>query len=258
MHSTQIDSKSNLSFSYSKDNSPTDYRLCYGWELLKRAMVKVSWSPIVYFDGYRSADNFAFSDFMALDFDGGLSIAEVAEIFRDSAFLIGTTKSHLLDKGGVIAERFRLVVPWERRITSRAEYLASIAAYIKKYLADTQCKDAARLFYKCREIIHFQDPEPGLELATVTPPEPKREYEPRINQHTGERMLSSNIINFLTRGLAFGEGRNISVFITALELFASGQSEHEIIDLIKGAPFERKGFSDREIESTVRSAIKRG
>jgi len=263
MHSTQIDPKSNLSFSFHRERSfigdrySRGWERCHGWDLIARAVLWGAWSPCIWEKGTRSKANFIYSDFLGLDVDNGLPIAEAVEMFRDTVHLIGTTRNHQREKKGVVADRYRIIIPWERRITCRREFESSLAAIGKKIDADSSGYDAARIFWPCTSIVSKIDPGSDWELATVTAPEPKREYEPRINQHTGERMLSSNIINFLTRGLAFGEGRNISVFITALELFASGQSEHEIIDLIKGAPFERKGFSDREIETTVRSAIKR-
>ena len=253
----EINPQSNLSFSFSRNQSKTQYEPCYGWDLLKRAIVKVAWSPIVFFEAKRSTENFAFSDFLALDFDDGATMQEIAENFRDSTFLIGTTKNHMCDKSGVIAERFRLVVPWERRITNRDEYVASVSYYIKKYSSDEQCKDAARLFFPCREITYFQDFSPDLESANVTSaPEPPKHYEPKYDAITGNRIMPRNVFMFLTVGDFFGGGRNISCFITAKELRDGGLKQSEAIAVINKSPFDRTGFPDREIETAVRSAYK--
>lgn len=263
MHSTQIDSKSNLSFSFHRERSfignrySRGWERCHGWDLIARAVLWGAWSPCIWENGTRSKANFIYSDFLGLDVDNGLPIDAAAEMFRDTVHIIGTTRNHQREKNGVVADRYRIIIPWERRITCRREFESSLAAIGKKIDADSSGYDAARMFWPCTSIVSKIDPGLDLELASVVEPEPPKEYRKRTNEHTGEIVLSKNIINFLTRGLVFGEGRNVSVFVTAKELFSCGQSEHEIIDLIKGAPFERKGFPDREIESTVRSAIKR-
>jgi hypothetical protein len=255
-----IDPNSNLSFSYSKNKSRTAYHICQGWELLKRAMIKVDWSPIVYFGNYRDGDNFAFSDFMGLDFDNTQPIAEIAEIFRDSAFIIGTTRNHMREKDGVIGERFRLVVPWERRITDRDEYLASIAAYIKKYSSDTQCCDAARLFYPCREIVHSQNPDPDLELATITQPVPRPEYVPRICSVSSKRMLNNKTLRLMQSGILFpGMQRDDSIYRASLDMFSCGYDLDEVVDKMRRININRKEPNGREFDSDkpVRSAWKK-
>lgn len=250
MNRPEINPLSNLSFSYSKNKSLTDYRICQGWELLKRAMFRVEWSPIVYFDNYRDSANFAFSDFMGLDFDGGHSIAEIIEIFRDSAYIIGTTRNHMKEKKGIICERFRLVVPWERRITDRNEYLNSIAYYIKKYLADRQCKDAARLFYPCVDFVAGQEFAQGLELATVTLVKPKPPYVPRICAITNKRLLNNKTLRLTRSGILFpGMQRDDSIYRASLDMFSSGYEFEEVVLKMRNINIDRSEPNGREFNS---------
>lgn len=260
----QVHPKSNFSFSFCRKKSTDprqfkrDFQLCSGFGLLERAITKVVWSPSVFFDGIRGENSFAFSDFMALDFDDGQTIAEIQRAFEDSAYLIATTRSHLKEKKGVVAERFRLVVPWEERIRDLPTYRASIGSYIDRFEADQACKDGARFFWPCVQVIAYQPPADGLELASITAPKPPKEYQPRRDAISGKRLLPRHIVEFLTVGTVFGEGRNVSCFITAKELCEGGISEAEALEVINNSPFDRTGFRECEIQSAVRSAFKKG
>ncbi len=262
MNKPEINPVSNHSFSFSREKSrqpnrfKSGFEICAGFDLLERAITKVVWSPSIFWGGNRLEANFAFSDFMALDFDSGPTIRDISEAFRDMSYLIATTRSHNVEKKGVIAERFRLVVPWERRITDLNTFRASITYYMDRYGADQACKDGARFFWPCVEIISKQDPDPDLELATITPYVGPQKYEHRNDPITGERILPNHIQAFLIHGKNFGVGRNISCFITAKELCDGGVSEDDAISIISNAPFDRDGFPDREIISAVKSAYK--
>jgi hypothetical protein len=260
MDTTHSQQKINHEFSFHREKSFQPDRYGYGWEsiagwdLFKRAITKVAWSPIVYRDGKRAKTNFLYSDFLALDIDDGPTLDEMINTFQDSAVIIGTTRSHRKEKLGVIADRMRIVIPWERRITELREYEASVRKYINQYDADRAASDGARLLWPCVEIAYCNDPAEDLELASITAPEPPKEHPIRRDAITGNRLLPRHMVEFLTLGTVFGDGRNVSCFITAKELATGGIPIAEAIAVISKAPFDRKGFSESELISTVRSA----
>ena len=46
-----------------------------------------------------------------LDIDDGISIQKIQSIFKKYTYIIGTTKSHMKDKKGIVCERFRMIIP---------------------------------------------------------------------------------------------------------------------------------------------------
>lgn len=286
MNRPEINPQSNLSFSFHRNKSFREdqyapgWELCDSWDLLQRAMTKVAWSSCIWSRHpdpssvkpwimrgyqnylYRAQGHFLFSDFMALDIDDGASIEEVAESLRDSAFIIGTTKSHRKEKitdSGIIkppCDRFRLVVPWERRITNLEEFRASMQHYGKKFGADRSKLNGGMYFWPCKDILFSQDPGLDLELATVFPAAEKKEYTPRPDSLTGELRLSRNVDRFLADGIPFSNGRNNSCFFAALELKRCGVSMEEAYSIISSSKFSRIAFKESEILPTVKSAYK--
>lgn len=127
------------------------------------------WSGIVWHGGRRKAEAFAFSDWAVLDFDSGeMTLREAVNTFQDCIHVIGTTKSHQKDKGGTTCDRFRVAVPWVYRIVDKVTYQYNIATLTRKYPADTQCKDLARLFFPCPEIVSVSTE--GYKFDVATPP----------------------------------------------------------------------------------------
>jgi len=264
MNIPEINPISNLSFSYSKNKSfkkdgyGKNFKDCQGWDRLKSAITQVVWSPNVFHDGVRLEENFAFSDFMALDFDESQSISEIKSAFADAVYIISTTKSHqIAKKKKGPCDRFRLLVPWERRILDLETYRASIAPYIANFGADTVCRDGARFYWPSVSIVAYQDPDLDLELATIGVPVPRNTATLlRFHPVTGDALLPRHVQLFLMAGIPFGGGRNISVFTSAKTLIELGLNYDQICHYIFRSPFDRTKFHDREIDTAINSAFK--
>ena len=57
------------------------------------------WSPIIWKDGYRAKKNFTSARLLVLDFDdGNLTLEQAIEKFEPYIHIIGTTKSHQIEK----------------------------------------------------------------------------------------------------------------------------------------------------------------
>lgn len=138
---------------------------------LPKAMVSSIWAGIVWRGGYRRADNFLHSDWAVLDFDSGeMTLREAICTWVDCIHVVGTTKSHQLAKDGrPPVDRFRVAIPWDRRITDGKTYRYNMVELTEKYPADTQCKDAARLYYPCTAIVSQSDE--GYRMDVKNPPD---------------------------------------------------------------------------------------
>ena len=85
------------------------------WEKLPR-MVKSQYrqiSPYTFADGVKISENWSndYQECIILDIDEGLTIEEAKEKFGRYRYLLYTTKSHRKEKHGVIADRFRIILP---------------------------------------------------------------------------------------------------------------------------------------------------
>lgn len=117
------------------------------------------WSPIIWKDGRRRQDCFVASDYLALDFDSPeFPLVDAMRSFQGLAHLIGTTRSHRKEKGGVVCDRYRVVVKWSARIESVELYRHNVRAALRMYPdADHACKDGARFFFPCSEIVQLEE-----------------------------------------------------------------------------------------------------
>lgn len=96
----------------------------------------------------RRSSEFAAADFVAVDFDGAVPLADAKELplIRDHATIIYTTPSHR--KGGV--DRFRVVFRTPYTIEESAVWRAALTGLAKTLGADMAATDGARLFFGSR------------------------------------------------------------------------------------------------------------
>ena len=223
-----------------------------------------TWSNSIFANNYRLGANFLHSDLCVLDVDNDkphipvCSIEDIKRQFEGTKLIIGTTKNHLQSKKGLPPrERFRVIIPWKTRIEKREQYELTMRNLMKICdFLDKNCVDAARQWHPCKQIIYYQDGDP-LEPSFVNVARysaSQKTFEQNRKKMMG---LSKKVEDFLERGVTFGEGRNYSVFISALNLLKVGLTINEVIDMISGSPFDRTDFNDHELQNAVASAYKR-
>ena len=121
------------------------------------AVTSYSWSPSI-FSGFRHNNNFVSADFMSLDVDTGLTIAEAEKRVQKLglACLCLPSPSHSEQ-----LEKFRLVFPLAKTILNREDFDQTWDWLQEQFPElDTQCSDYAR-FYCCStsEAGFYQDGE---------------------------------------------------------------------------------------------------
>lgn len=123
---------------------------------------RFAWSPSIFKGGYRAKRNFTTANLMALDFDNGeMSLKEaINNVFCDMSCVIGTTKSHQVQKDdSPPCDRFRVVLRLEKALDDYEDYEHTIYNFARPYLGaiDTACLEAARYFKPCKEILFVSD-----------------------------------------------------------------------------------------------------
>lgn len=224
--------------------------------LIATALLRNATSPIVFNDGRRRRSEFAGADWIALDFDFGVSLAEITDTFCDHIHIIGTTKSHQIEKNGTPAcDRFRLWLRVLQTITSAEVYESTVRYYCRKYEADPQAVDAARLFWPCREITSFADQ--GF-YAEVHKPEPRRETtvcRPAAGGYY--RQIPSWVNSWLANGVDVGQ-RNITSNKCGYWLGRNGYSEDEITAMVLDSNVWQGEEKNRQLLKEVRDAVRSG
>lgn len=201
------------------------------FQRLAKAINCFAWSPCRWAAGRRASEHFREARLIGLDFDSGtMTLEQAQKNFCDSAHIIGTTKSHRKMKGGVVADRFRVVLRLTEPVTSLATYRATVAHYIEKYDCDSACKDGARFFWPCMDIVSIEETGYDQEIIQPPPPRPTRE-----NVYRKYGIVRRRSLAVLHNGFVEGN-RNNDWFMVAKDLYDAGRSEADIWTLIAHAP----------------------
>ena len=222
-----------------------------------------AWSPIVWAGGVRRAAEFKCALWCALDFDSGTySLSECLDEVTQAGLthVLGTTKSHGLAKDGAPAcDRFRLLLKFDHVITDRSEYERAMRAAMAVFPgSDKSCKDAARFFFPCTEIVSADEGHafwpvedvavtPPREVAAA-PPRPVSVPSPQPQRRQSAPRYNRLVQNFLCEGAYETGQRHERIKRIIPGLFDAGHGESETIEII----LARTNKPADEVRSLVR------
>ncbi len=216
--------------------------------MVESTILTCAWSPIVWKDNYALGANFEFSDFLVLDFDkpGDETMADVNRSLQDHKRIIAPTKSHTPED-----ERYRLIIPWERRISDFKTYAYNMRLALKRFdWADKNCVDGARFYFPSKRVFAFDRTSEYLWEVKDPPPAQENIYT-EIKQ---QRIIPTWALAFINRGLIYNDSRNMTIFNVAIELAKRGFSPIEVENLIKKAPIAWYGTN---VRASIQSAFKK-
>lgn len=255
-----------ISYNLTKFDTSRKYGYSRGWRTadtndplrIAECMRRFTWSPIVWKDGIRSQENFVRADWLALDFDDGeMTLGEAKQLFSDTIHLIGTTKSHQKPKHGWACDRFRVVILFEEPIFDLRIYRWNIECWIKRHPVDSLCKDGARMFYPCTEIVQLSDEGFRQEVFKDIP----RLFEGAIDR-TGygvAGVLPPFSRKWLQSVIPLGK-RNGVIYYIAKDMVKAGYSVQDVLSLVVNSPtyIGKVGPSLlKEIQAAIASGAKR-
>ena len=220
-------------------------------------IVRYPWSPCVWRGGDKRAANFQHADLIALDFDTpDMPMAQAVKAFCDMAHVIGTTKSHQRDKGGVVCDRYRVVLRLERRIDSAETFKATLAYAMRHYPADTACKDGGRFFWPCTEIVSVAAEGFAVDVQEPPPPEP-----PGLSAYDAAGVMPKSAIRLVEGWLTKGD-RHRQIYLAGFDLGMAGWVRAEALALLEASPAwkdkpARTEFSRTLIDAHTRGLVKR-
>lgn len=213
-------------------------------------------APGVFKDGYRTQGNFLFADWIGFDFDDGeMTLTQAVEnVFCDMQHVIGVTMSHQTDPEW--RDKFRVMIPLERRVDNLALYRHQIALGMKRWPCDEKCKDGARFFYPCREIISINRDGYAWEIDEHLPK--AIDYGAR----SAARVDCGSIPIWVRSALRVEwplHTRNDTCFRIGIALGILKYSPQRITDMILASPtYKGKGAPTKEIFEAVKNGVERG
>ena len=213
-----------------------------GWTVkyLEKCICRTIWSPIKYREGIRLESHFLGAMVCALDFDGpDTPLSWARETFKDYDVIIGTTKSHQKQKNGIVCDRYRVLLWFKEPITELALYKHNMVLLINKHGADKSCKDGARFFFPCVEIVESH----GGAMLDIKPLPVA--VEKRITRYGLSPKIKTQI------DTAQEGKRNITCFREACKMFDNRVDQNKILDTITRMS---NGLSQKEILSIFNSA----
>jgi len=260
-------------------NHPYDMsKTTFGYKVLEsddpyeiaKYITKHTWSGINWKKGHKKEENFIFSDWCLLDFDDpNKTIEEIERQYCDTTYIIGTTKSHRT--GNFPYDRFRLAIPWASRIDNIKDYRFNMEKLVEEHDSDEKCRTGAHAFYRCTEIVRVNIGDYKMDWTPAPPGYGKvfnltpDQYQQRMNIKATKWVsvrenLSYWIADFLLDGKPFAEnGREMSCYVSAIELFEHNFNHDEVMQFLRDSPFDRQRphyFYDSEIEIAVDCAFK--
>lgn len=203
-------------------------------EHLAGLICRYAWSPCFWQDGRRAKHNFISARYCVLDFDDGLPLAQAERMFADCWHVIGTTKSHQVAKGDEApVDRFRVVLRFDRTIENVADFSFTMDHWIKRFGADEACKDGARFYWPCREIVSVAIDGDTVETFAAPPLPPARSREP----YRRSGVIPAYLQPMLRKGAAEGE-RNATCFRLGAELTRCGFDPDRVHKIIETSPID--------------------
>ncbi len=224
------------------------------------------WSPCVW-GGKRLKRNFISCHYLTLDFDEGFTLAQAEKWLQTNNFagILGTSKSHQKDKvtpSGKVqpaCDRFRLVVPFTKALTDLDEYEINMAAVMESLPCDPSCKDGARFFYPCKEIVFSQQGghyPPLSEEEIFSLKEQKRKHLELIVSNSEVQREKSVIPSWVHEILKYGVDESDSRHQYAYKIGATlenlGYAEAEVVGVLMTSNISEIGVED------VRRAVHNG
>lgn len=199
-------------------------------DALAKIIVESPYCLSTFKNGYRKKENFSKAEAIGLDFDEGVTLAEATELFKEYSHIIAPSRSHQIEKNGVVCDRFRVVLFLSTPITDNETFEATWFSLFAKYpKLDKACKDSSRFFYPSQSIHSIV--KGGLKVEPVEPkkPEPKERKEIPVG-HVGE--LGKKTLKFLLEGAPEGQRHN-ELYAAARDAHQQGYSEEWFVQKIE-------------------------
>ena len=195
-----------------------------------------NYSATAFRDGYRDGEHaMPGQELVILDFDDRYTIGEAMVDFEDYIALVATTRNHLKEKHGVVAERFRVILPTDKPIMlDRGEFKVMMAEVMARFpQADPACKNIDRMYfgYPGADVLvtggcRLFDWESFYRLAVLRRAAKACEWSGRVRRPDSSSSVQRSYATFFQREFVPGN-RNSALFRLACWMRSDGVADPE-------------------------------
>ena len=252
--SLHIVDEDKISLSISKDLAQ-GFQTKYGkWlELFQVLKSNINYSAGTFKDNHRNKDNYLGSqDLIIFDIDGGMTLNIAKAFFSQWKSIIATTKSHNIEKNGIICDRFRIIllpnVKLEMDSEKYSQFMKNIIAKLS-IPADMSCTDSSRFYFGSENSeVWYSESNNRFDISCCIP-ETKREREQRERYESNKNIKSvSGVDKYFLQEMSNGN-RNNMLLRYCLMMKEAGEDWREKTLGINSMLTEP--LDEKEIESTI-------
>jgi len=223
---------------------------------LANIITKETWSPSIYNHNHRTNANQLSTNLLVLDYDKGIpSLNEMAIQMQVEGYrhMIGVTRSHQ-EKGN--GDRYRVIIATNGQPALHPEqYKSQMVKIMSRWpIPDDSCKDFARYFFPCREIVSIEDGKlfewPGYDSLEIIEDRKKRRTSKVIVQGSFG-VLPNKTRLFLNKGKWEVSRRNTCVKAAA-DLGRLGWQLDKTLSVVFNAPKFKDELEQVDIDDLPR------
>lgn len=223
---------------------------------LAEGLTKFAWSPCIWKNRKCLEVNFIGAHYCGLDFESEeMTLEQAKKSFCDMAHIIGTTKSHGTPKAMGI-DRFRVVLLWSTPIADLPTYRHNMNRLAMKYPLDAACKDGARFFYPCKEIVSVQDDGDTLDVDKDF--ELLDEQQKAYNRQTRSTRIPPLFTRMALKEIVLVGQRNNTFYRVAKDLQRCGCPQEKAMKLILDSPTYKNQTLATDVYRDLVAVVTRG
>lgn len=231
-------------------------------------IISHNWSPSTFVvdeagKNHRLKKNFKACSLLVLDIDDGKTIEEAKDIFKDYTTIIGTTKSHLKEKvtqSGKVhpaCERFRVIIPFERTITTSEDYAATLKLAHQQWpFVDPSCKDSSRYYVRCANITAAWSGKSYPVQKGTLPATQALRPQGMVSVGSHKRELAKYTYKFLNEGATEGQW-HYELFRSCADIKGAGYTQQEAIEELTQATRKHLGYLDEHDLALIRDVYEK-
>ena len=232
----------------------------FTWLDLHRVTKIMAYSNSSFKYGHRSNDNVqGYGQLLIYDIDDGLTMQEAKKVLEGFKMLMVTTKSHQIEKNGLICDRYRIIFITDRTIKLDSESYSNFMTNVYESLgipADESCKDSSRAYYGAKGEHWYSEGTKLFEISNLIPSTTK-ETEHKVMLRKSSIGNTEGIERFLLEEAVRG-ARSNSILKYGMFLVSSGYEYQDVEE--KVLLFNERlpePLTIKEIRSTILKSIKR-
>lgn len=209
--------------------------------------------------GHRTKDNYERKqNLLILDVDDGLKLDTARAMLSDYKCLFATTKSHQIEKKGVVCDRYRIIFITDRLLKLDSDTYSEFMANFYEYIGipvDSVCKDSSRMYAGADGEYFYSSGKKLIEIEKLIP--------------DGEK---SNKLKAHRESVGFTSNDGLESFFISEESSGRNHALNKYSLVLKDASYEYDSIcekvhdlnskfieplSKKEVDSTVLKSIQR-